>query len=270
MPPAMHRGFTLPPNARPTTVRLLARQIGATPIAEVTSEACESAILAAKHRAAARQGSTDGSGAARRYFQVPQHLFTWARKTPAYKQQGLLTNPMDDLDSAETAGKATRRQRTLNDAELAAVWQAADVMGTYGRLVQLLVLTGARRNKLSETRWPEIDLSKKLIVIPAARMKMDQAHTIPLAPMAFEILATLQRERFDCVFSANDGRTSFTGFARSKKKLDQLSGVSGFVIHDNRRTMRSRLSALDIQEVVREAMIAHRPKGIQGVYNVYQ
>jgi hypothetical protein len=34
--------------------------------------------------------------------------------------------------------------------------------------------------------------------------------------------------------------------------------------------MRSRLSALPIEETVREAMIAHRPAGVKGVYNVYQ
>ena len=34
--------------------------------------------------------------------------------------------------------------------------------------------------------------------------------------------------------------------------------------------MRSRLSALPIEEVVREHMVAHGPTGIKGVYNRYQ
>ena len=110
-------------------VRYLASQIGATPIAEVTAAACEGAIKAAKARAAGHATGTDGSGSARRHFQVLKHLFTWAMRTPAYQDQGLLANPMDRLDSGQTAGKAVQRSRILTDRELAAVWQGAETMG---------------------------------------------------------------------------------------------------------------------------------------------
>jgi integrase len=253
-------------------VRFLAGLIGTTPIAEVTAEQCEQAIRTVRARAAASKTGTDGSGSARRHFQLLQHLFQWARHTPAYKSQGVISNPMDDLKSVQTAGKAVKRQRYLKDDELLRVWQAADRVGyPYGRLIQLLTLTGCRRDELAEMRWSEVNLDKRLIEIPASRMKMDIAHTVPLAPMAFELVASLPRHVGDCVFSANNGRTSFVGFARAKQKLDQLANVAEpWVVHDLRRTVRSRLSALAIEEVVREHMIGHGPTGIRGVYNRYQ
>ena len=88
--------------------------------------------------------------------------------------------------------------------------------------------------------------------------------------MAYELLVSLPRFVGPCVFSANGGRSSFVGFYRAKLRLDHACGVTEFTIHDLRRTMRSRLSALPIEEVVREHMVAHRPTGIKGVYNRYQ
>ena len=252
-------------------VRFLAVQIGDTPIAEVTPKQCEAAVKAVKARAAASKTGTDGSGQARRHFGLLRHLFKWAMHTPAYQEQGLARNPMDMLDGAATAGKAVQRKRTLDDAELAAVWQAADVIGyPFGKLVHGLILTGLRRDELAEMRWSEVNLDKRLIEIPETRMKMEDGHTVPIAPMMYELLVSLPRFTGPCMFSANGGKTSFLGFHRGKRKLDQLSRVTEFTLHDLRRSMRSRLSALPIEEVVREAMIAHKPTGIKGIYNRYQ
>jgi integrase len=249
-------------------VKFLASQIGDTPIAEVTARQCEAAILAVLKRAAANKGSKDGSGTARRHFQLLKQIFEWARKTPQYREQGLLANPMDLLDITKTAGKAGERERILTEDELCRVWQAASQMpGCYGQLIRLLILTGCRRDELAEMPFSEIDLDKRQIVIPAARMKMKQDHVIPLAPMAFQLVSLLPRYAGPYVFSANGGRSSFVGFAQAKQRLDKLSGVSDWVVHDLRRTMRSMLSALPIEETVREVMIAHWPTGLKGRYN---
>ena len=46
-----------------------------------------------------------------------------------------------------------------------------------------------------------------------------------------------------------------------------LDGVSDWVIHDLRRTMRTRLSALPVQDLVRELVIAHAKPGLHKVYD---
>jgi integrase len=49
--------------------------------------------------------------------------------------------------------------------------------------------------------------------------------------------------------------------------MDKLSGVAGWVIHDLRRTMRTHLSALPVQDLVRELVIAHAKPGLHKVYD---
>jgi hypothetical protein len=49
--------------------------------------------------------------------------------------------------------------------------------------------------------------------------------------------------------------------------MDALSGVSGWVIHDLRRTMRTHLSALPVQDLVRELVIGHSKPGLHKVYD---
>jgi len=49
--------------------------------------------------------------------------------------------------------------------------------------------------------------------------------------------------------------------------MDALSGVSGWVIHDLRRTMRTHLSALPVQDLVRELVIGHSKPGVHKVYD---
>ena len=50
------------------------------------------------------------------------------------------------------------RDRVLNDGELRLVWQAAEKIGRpFGQLVQLLALTGQRRDEVAKIQWSEID-----------------------------------------------------------------------------------------------------------------
>ncbi len=55
----------------------------------------------------------------------------------------------------------------LSDVELAALWRAADALGyPFGRMVQLLILTGCRRDEVREAPWAEFN-SKREWLIPA-------------------------------------------------------------------------------------------------------
>jgi hypothetical protein len=51
--------------------------------------------------------------------------------------------------------------------------------------------------------------------------------------------------------------------------MDKLTGVASWVIHDLRRTMRTHLSALPVQDLVRELVIAHARPGLHKVYDQY-
>ena len=63
------------------------------------------------------------------------------------------------------------RARILNDNELRAIWKQAEASGPFGALVQLLLLTGQRRDKIASMKWTDIDTNGVWAVASDAREK---------------------------------------------------------------------------------------------------
>lgn len=64
----------------------------------------------------------------------------------------------------------------------------ADVHVTTRLALEFAILTAARTGEVRGATWAEIDLEKALWSIPAERMKMKVAHTVPLSVQALAIL----------------------------------------------------------------------------------
>jgi integrase len=199
-------------------------------------------------------------------------LFNWAIGRGVY---ALERSPCDRLKPKQVIGQKLARQRILNDAEIKALWAASEkVRYPYGPLFRLLLITGQRKSEVAEARWGEFDLDKKLWTIPAARMKADAAHEVPLSDEAMLILEGLHRfNKGDHLFSTTFGVKAVNGFSKAKDRLDEKmlehlpSAPASWVIHDIRRTMRTGLSALPIPDLVRELVIAHTKPGLHNVYD---
>ena len=58
--------------------------------------------------------------------------------------------------------------------------------------IRLMLLTFLRTSELIEGRWDEVDFDRGLWIIPAQRMKMENAHLVPLSKQAIEILKELR------------------------------------------------------------------------------
>lgn len=72
----------------------------------------------------------------------------------------------------------------------------ADLRGREGmgaRALEFLTLTAARSGEVRGATWDEIDQKAALWVIPAARMKMEAEHRVPLPPAALALLEALPR-----------------------------------------------------------------------------
>jgi integrase len=136
----------------------------------------------------------------------------------------------------------------------------------------MLLLTGQRRNEVARARWCEFDLSNRLWTIPAERYKSKVTHVVPLSDAMMELLEQLPRWSWtgDFLFSTTGGRLPIGGFSKSKRRLDTAMGVEGFVLHDLRRTVRTRLSELRIPEHVAEMVIGHSKRGLARVYDQHR
>jgi integrase len=156
------------------------------------------------------------------------------------------------------------RDRVLTDAEIAAIWRATTGDDPYSALVRLLLLVGARREELGALRWDELDLDAATISLPPSRTKSGRAHVIPLPPLALSLLKAQPPGEGAHVF----GENGFKSWSRGKALLDQRSGVTGWRLHDLRRTLSTRLHEDLLQPPhIIEAILGHHQPGIGAVYN---
>ena len=164
--------------------------------------------------------------------------------------------------------KEHERSRTLNDSELRAVWSTAEQRDdAFAAFVRFLLATAARRNEASQLTWGEIDGSDWLL--PASRNKVKFDLVRPLSALAQTILA--ERPRLDgCGFVfTNDGRHPLGGFASRKKQFDAACGVTGWTLHDLRRTARSLMSRAGVLPDHAERCLGHVVGGVRAVYDRY-
>ena len=66
------------------------------------------------------------------------------------------------------------------------------------------------------------------------------------------------------------GRSGLGGFSKFKRKLDKLSGVSGWTLHDLRRTARSLMSRAGMPSDHAEHCLGHVVPGVRGVYDRHE
>jgi integrase len=160
------------------------------------------------------------------------------------------------------------RDRVLTDDELAAIIIAARKMESpYGGIIELLALTGQRRNEVSSLKWDELDEQSRTWSIPGSRTKNKKAHIVHLSEQAWRVVEG--RPRGTYVF-ATTGTKPFSAFAKGKSAIDQLCGISGWRVHDLRRTVVSGMARLGVPPHVADKILNHQAGAISGVAAVYQ
>lgn len=202
-------------------------------------------------------------------FQLTKRLFGWALERDYIKA--------DPTAGISRPAKERSRDRVLNDDELAAIFKAAGELGwPFGPFTQLLALLAQRRSEVAEARWQDIDFDKRLWVIPKEKTKSGRAHEVPLSSEAVAIFESLFRiDGDDRVFPTTRERIkdgvhrSISGFSKSKRKLDKLSGVSEWTFHDLRRTAVSGMAKLGVMPHVLSAVLNHDQTSVQGITAIY-
>jgi integrase len=146
------------------------------------------------------------------------------------------------------------------------VWTTAETYpGPFGRYLQFTLLTATRRGEAAGLRRGELIDDGHAWLIPAARHKGKRDVLIPLSRAAQRIIAT-QPVRGDYVFSAH-GTHPLGDFASRKIDFDGRCGVTGWTVHDLRRTARTLLSRTGISADVAEMCLGHALGGVRAIYD---
>ena len=141
--------------------------------------------------------------------------------------------------------KERARSRVLSDDELRSVWSTAEKRADpFAAYVRFLLLTAARRDEARELIRDEIQGGDW--ILPAARNKTKLDLVRPLSGAAQTIVeaqAGIDDNPF--VFSVS-GKKAIASLSRYKRDFDKACGVTGWTLHDLRRTARSLMSRAGI------------------------
>lgn len=168
------------------------------------------------------------------------------------------------------------RSRILTDDELRAIWRATgEYRHPFGFMLRFILLTATRRNEANFAKRSEIIESEW--TIPAARYKTKIDHLIPLSQAA---LSQIGKEGSTpsvppladpqgFIFTSN-GRQAIGGRTRHKQAIDKASEVTGWTIHDLRRTARSLMSRAGVNADIAERCLGHVIGGVRGIYDRHE
>jgi integrase len=201
-----------------------------------------------------------GPAAAHKTLAVVRRILRWHATRDDHFNSPIVAG-MGRYRSAENA-----RARILTDEEIRAVWRAAGEMaGPFGAFVKFLLLTSARRNEAARLTHDELDGADW--ILPPERNKTKAELVRPLSKAAQAVLAELPRFAGSPFVFSISGRTALRNFAKPKARLDAQSGVTGWTLHDLRRTARSLLSRSGIHPDISERCLGHTIGGVRGVYD---
>ena len=187
-------------------------------------------------------------------FVIVRTFMTWA-----HRKHYIDRHPMERMVSGY---RYRPRARILTDEELAKVWRNAGD-DTFGTVVKLLILTGQRIGEISKLSRDMVGSDS--VALPAWLTKNRRDHTIPIGQMAKSLIAHLPMKQ-----SGSYCPTPTTCYVRHKQRLDERSGVTGWTLHDLRRTFASGLASIGVQLPVIERLLNHVSGSFGGIVGVYQ
>jgi integrase len=251
--------------------RLVYPKLGACPIGEIK----RSDLIRLLDKVAEQNGAV-----------MSDHVLAYVRKILNWH-----ASRSDDFRSPIVRGMARtkpsdrRRQRTLSDDELRAVWRAAESFkrdfeqepGPWGPFVQFLLLTAARRNEAARMRRPEVVGSDW--IIPPERYKTGLELVIPLSPPALAVHGKLPTIRKDGFVFTTDGRRPLGGFSKLKRAFDEVvltkhrekdpeaKPLPHWTLHDLRRTARTLMSRAGVDADTAERCLGHVIGGVRSTYD---
>jgi integrase len=196
-------------------------------------------------------------------------------------------NPMEGM---EPPASAESRDRSLTDDEIRTLWHGLPTSlarsKTCQRIVKLCLVTAQRVGEVAGMQSSELDMKSATWTIPASRCKNGHEHTVPLSPLAIELIKealAAAGEGAEFIFPNPDGDGSLpaSAVARTISRAHESDeerpkgrfGIEHWTAHDLRRTAVSGMAKLEVTPIVLGHVINHRSVTKAGVtlsaYNQY-
>lgn len=227
-------------HVRPLLGRMAAQELSPKIVARFQSDVREGKTardrrLGPRSRAIVR----GGDGAALRAVMSLSAMLGWA-----VRRELVTDNPVLKIEKIQQRA----HERFLSPQEIDRLFRAIDALKGDGRLfeafgdiIELLLETGARRTEIAELRWTEVDLDRRLIMLPPHRTKVggrNRMRAIALSDTACALLARRER-RGELVFQSFLGDQPLQGLSKAWERVRAHAGLSDVRLHDLRHTFAS-------------------------------
>jgi integrase len=167
---------------------------------------------------------------------------------------GVSNNPAAELKTAPDVC----RERFLTAEETHRLLNALDRDENQiaAKSIKLLLLTGARRNEITQAKWESIDWQKKTLLVPCS--KSGRPRLIQLNAAALELLRSLPREPGNAFIfpSPVTGRPS-ASLHFPWTRIRRRAGLTAFRLHDLRHSFASFLVNNGVSIYVVQGLLGH-------------
>ena len=150
-----------------------------------------------------------------------------------------------------------RRERHVPASQFGAFLRAVRALPNpiHRDYIELLVLSGLRKNEAASLEWQNVDLQARVIRIPAVRTKSGKKLDLPMNDLVYDLFsrrAALGREQY--VFPSRTGHV-----VEPKASLQMIAKTCGVAVscHDLRRTFASIAESSDISYLSLKALLNH-------------
>jgi integrase len=218
--------------------------LGAQPVDQVKNEAI-AALLEAMRRKGYASGTTN------RVLILLRYIYNLGRK---WRIAGMTENPTLGLSTAPDV----QRDRFLTPEEtqrlIAAIEQ--DENQTAARAILLLLLTGGRRNEITQAKWEYVNWERRALLVPLS--KSGKPRAIALNGQALALLRAIPRDAANpYVFpSPVNGKPSASLFF-PWDRIRRRAGLQDVRLHDLRHSYASFLVNQGISLYVVQGLLGH-------------
>jgi integrase len=184
-------------------------------------------------------------------------------------------NPAQWLDISYAGGKRDPRERNLSREELTVLFTDMAQVKGFGRdnylTIKLLLILCVRKCELIKALKSEFNLDAAVWTLKKSRTKTNAAIDIPLPTQAIEALRELFIRSADSdnllpARSAQHKRLPHISEATLNKAMEKIDNIDHFTIHDLRRSAKTKLQEMGIDEFISERCLNHAINGVAGTY----
>jgi integrase len=192
----------------------------------------------------------------------------WCATHPAYSEI-IKANAAQSKKAREFLGKSKMKKNDLLQREQLFSWFAAvrqignPVISAY---LQVLLLTGARREELAKLKWEDVDFRWNSLKLAD---KVEDFRMVPITPYVSSLLAALPR-RSEWVFSsptAASGRLTEPSIAH--RKACAIAGVD-VSLHGLRRSFATLCEWTETPAGIAAQIQGHQPQGVRETNYIFR